>query len=260
MNRRHVHTTSVASLLWWSGGHCVVRLTAGSWHKLPCWEHGLFLRCVVSSIAPHFHGLYSLLQLCCEGPWFTSIWEAGCDRGSTPVVFWNWEKWFCHSRPVPTLSVLLLSVLSLRVSQIWNPCQFELQLNPGTWSLWLSQASVHLLWSLCWCHWCCLSMTGSSWHWSPCHRLWRLSRCAANFVYFSPAKPLTSSARQRLAIVLPPMLTVSSWSSKASVLILSRNMWKKVDESRHPVGLQLFFGTSLLCCQRSGVLWWPLMT
>ena len=43
-----------------------------------------------------------------------------------------------------------------------------------------------------------------------------------------------SSAKRRLVIVLPPMLTVPSWSSKASVMILSRNMLKRVGESRHP--------------------------
>ena len=32
-------------------------------------------------VAPHFHGLYSFLQVCCEGPWFTSIQENGCDKG-----------------------------------------------------------------------------------------------------------------------------------------------------------------------------------
>ena len=49
----------------------------------------------------------------------------------------------CHSKQVSTLSIVLLSVLHWRVSQAWNPHQ--LQLSPGTWSLWLSQASVHLL-------------------------------------------------------------------------------------------------------------------
>ena len=107
-----------------------------------------------------------------------------------------------------------------------NPHQ--LLLSPGIWSLWLSQPSVHSLWSLCWCHWCCLSSAWSSRHWSPCHRLWRL--CSSS----SPAKPSMSSAKWRLVIVLPPMLTVPSWSSKASVMILSRNMLKRVGESRHP--------------------------
>ena len=49
--------------------------------------------------------------------------------------------------------MLLLSVLSWTVSQAWIPHQ--LQLSSGTWNSWLSQASVHLLQSLCWCHWCC---------------------------------------------------------------------------------------------------------
>ena len=35
MDGRHVHTTSVCVSLRWSGGLCVVRLPAGSWHRLP---------------------------------------------------------------------------------------------------------------------------------------------------------------------------------------------------------------------------------
>ena len=55
------------------------------------------------------------------------------------------------------------------------------------------------------------------------------------FYYFSsPAKPSMSSVKRRLVIVLPPMLTVPSWSSKASVMILSRYILKRVGESRHP--------------------------
>ena len=39
---------------------------------------------------------------------------------------------------------------------------------------------------------------------------------------------------QMLVIVLPQMLRVPSWSSKASVMIFSRNMLKRVGEIRHP--------------------------
>ena len=52
------------------------------------------------AVAPHLHGLYSSLELCCEGPWFTSIQEDGCDQGAhqsylgteknTPVI----PNWF----------------------------------------------------------------------------------------------------------------------------------------------------------------------
>ena len=47
MNGRHVHTTSVCVSLGWS---ClrVVRLPTGSWHRLPHWQHGFCMRCVVS--------------------------------------------------------------------------------------------------------------------------------------------------------------------------------------------------------------------
>ena len=43
-----------------------------------------------------------------------------------------------------------------------------------------------------------------------------------------------TTTKGRLVIVLPPMPTVPSWSSKASVMILFRNMLKRVGESRHP--------------------------
>ena len=64
----------------------------GSKHQLTNWL--LYL-----AVAPHFHGLYSSLELCCEGPRFTSIQEDGCDNGArqsylgaernTPVIP-NW--------------------------------------------------------------------------------------------------------------------------------------------------------------------------
>ena len=132
--------------------------------------------------------------------------------------------------------MLLLPVLFCRVSQAWNP--HLLQLSPGTWSLWQSHASVHLLWSLCWCHWCIV-----------CHQLGLLdtdlhalgnggfveTSHMTNFASSSSchAKPLMSSAKWRLVIVLPPVLTVPWWLSKASAMILSRNMLKRVGESRH---------------------------
>ena len=52
------------------------------------------------------------------------------------------------------------------------------KLSQGIWSLWLSQASVHVLESLCEGRWCCLSSAWSSRHWSLCRRLWRLCRDA----------------------------------------------------------------------------------
>ena len=42
------------------------------------------------------------------------------------------------------------------------------------------------------------------------------------------------SSKRNLVISRPPMLTLSSWSSKASHMILSRKMLKRVGESRHP--------------------------
>ena len=43
-----------------------------------------------------------------------------------------------------------------------------------------------------------------------------------------------SSAKRKLVISRPPMLTLPSWSSNVSHMILSRKMLKRVGESRHP--------------------------
>ena len=54
------------------------------------------MSCVVSGVvATHFHGLYSSLELCCEGPWFTSVQEDGCDNG----VQSSWHHKPCHWMP-----------------------------------------------------------------------------------------------------------------------------------------------------------------
>ena len=50
----------------------------------------------------------------------------------------------------------------------------------------------------------------------------------------SSAFTTMSSAKQTLVIRRPPMLTLPSWSSSASQMILSRKMLKSVGESRHP--------------------------
>ena len=49
-----------------------------------------------------------------------------------------------------------------------------------------------------------------------------------------PAGSSMSSAKRKFVIVLPPILTVPSWSSSASAIILSKKMLKRVGESRHP--------------------------
>ena len=49
-----------------------------------------------------------------------------------------------------------------------------------------------------------------------------------------PARPSMSSAKRKFVIVLPPILTVPSWSSSAAAIIPSKKMLKRVGESRHP--------------------------
>ena len=43
--------------------------------------------CYYLVVALPFHGLYSSVELYCEGPWLTSIWEDGCDKGSHQSYF-----------------------------------------------------------------------------------------------------------------------------------------------------------------------------
>ena len=50
----------------------------------------------------------------------------------------------------------------------------------------------------------------------------------------SSAFTIMSSAKRKLVISRPPMLTLPSWSSNASHMILSMKMLKRVGESRHP--------------------------
>ena len=50
----------------------------------------------------------------------------------------------------------------------------------------------------------------------------------------SSAFTTMSSTKRKLLMSRPPMLTLPSWSSKASHMILSRKMLKRVGESRHP--------------------------
>ena len=54
MNRRHDHTTAVCVSLQWLGGLYVVRLPAGSWHRLPRWYYGPCMRYVVSCSSTSF--------------------------------------------------------------------------------------------------------------------------------------------------------------------------------------------------------------
>ena len=116
---------------------------------------------------------YSSLELCCEGPWLTSIQADGCDKEAhrsylgtevnTPVIP-NWFQpgqccwWVCY----PGAYLRLATLISYNLAQLLEACDC------------LKLLSIYS--DLCWCHWCSLSSAWSSQHWSPCRRLWRLCR------------------------------------------------------------------------------------
>ena len=58
------------------------------------------------------------------------------------------------------------------------------------------------------------------------------SRCLTNLTSSCscPARSSMLSAERKFVIVLPPILTVPSWSSSASAIILSKKMLKRVGE------------------------------
>ena len=135
MDRRYVHTISVCSLRW-SGGLCVIRLPAGSWNRLPHWQHCLCMRCIVSSSTTSFPWLIFFFAAVLWGSMIHKHTRRWVWRGSAVIISWKWEKCSCCSKLVSTFSMLPSSVLSWRVSQAWNPR--HIQQSVDTLSLWPS--------------------------------------------------------------------------------------------------------------------------
>ena len=78
------------------------------------------------AVAPRFHGLYSSLELCCEGPYFISIQEDRFDNGTeknTPVVP-NWFQPFqcCHCLCYPEEYLRLGTLISYNWAQVLEAC------------------------------------------------------------------------------------------------------------------------------------------
>ena len=71
----------------------------------------------------------------------------------------------------------------------------------------------------------------------------------------SSAFTTMSSAKQKLVISRPPMLTLPSWLSNASHMILSRKMLKRVGESRHPCQTPVVLNHSLVLPLDRSALW-----
>ena len=134
MNGKHDHTTAICVSLWWAIGLREVQLPAGSWHRLPRWQHCLYMKWVIAKT------LYTRSLVLSWGstsfPWLVFffgalLWGSMIHKHtgrwmwqeSLSVISWNGEKCCCHSKLVWTLLMLLSSVLSWRVSQAWNPRQ-----------------------------------------------------------------------------------------------------------------------------------------
>ena len=131
----------------------------------------------------------------------TGIWMW---QGSESVISWNWNLLSFQTGfnlfGAAVVCAILESISGLEPSSdTTEPRYLKLVTVPSF---------CHLLWSLFWCCWCCLSSAWSSWHWSPCHRLWRLcwdTQLLLPFLLPLLLSPSMSSAKQRLVIVLPPL-------------------------------------------------------
>ena len=83
--------------------------------------------------------------------------------------------------------------------------------------------------------------------------LMRLSIRASSYCS-SSTRASMSSVNRRLVIFLLPLLTFLSFSSRASDMIRSRKMLKRVGDRRHPcLTPAVFFWITLLCCHSSGL-------
>ena len=103
--------------------------------------------------------------------------------------------------------------------------------------------SLEVIWVVC--HHFCL--VWADLHFVPCGGC--IERSTRNPVSSSSSAFTTmSSAKQQLVKSCPPMLTLRSWSSKASHMILSRKMLKRVGKGNHP------FRTSTVVLNHSHVL------
>ena len=91
------------------------------------------MKCLVSCRCTHFHGLYSPLQLCCEGPWFTSIQEDECVKGAhqsylgtegnAPVVPYWFQSWQCCCRHIlKSISIRLGILVRYNWTQVLEAC------------------------------------------------------------------------------------------------------------------------------------------
>ena len=253
MNGRHVHATSACISLQWSGCLHVVWLHAGSWHRLPHGNMVLVWDAWYLVVAPHLQVFYSSLQLCCEGPWFTSIQEDGCDKGAPQVylgakrnasVIPNWFPPYqcCCCVRYPGEYLGLGTLISYNWAQLLGACDC-LKLLSMYFNLCVDATGVvcHQLGSKCLrlCRLCwdsqlilpvflpvllshqCLQQSGDWWLFCP--QCWQ---CFHDFL-------------RRLSWSFPEIC----WRG-----------WVRVDI---PVSLQLLFGTSLQCCHWRGLHWWP---
>ena len=128
MNGRYDHTTAVCVSLRWSEGlHVDLGMDFLIGNMIFVWDTQYLV------VAPDFHGLHSSLELCCEGPWFTSIQEDGCDKRAhqsylgteknTPVI----PNWFqpcqcCCCLCCPGKYLGLGTLISYNWAQVLEVC------------------------------------------------------------------------------------------------------------------------------------------
>ena len=102
------------------------------------------MRCVVSCGSTSFPWLVFFFGALLWGSMIHKHTGRWMWEGSASVIFWSWQKYSRQSKLVSALSMLLLSVLSWKVSQAWTLISYN-------WGiLWIIQLLKHPACSVGW--------------------------------------------------------------------------------------------------------------
>ena len=181
--------------------------------------------------ASHFCSLYLPLQLCCKAPCFARVQKDEMTKEYTTLIlelgamFLSFHVVLSFDNAPTVWAILdrisyfnpLFIITEPKYLKLWTVSRF--------WPPILMSELIPLVLLI-------INLVFSALLSMP-YVVDALSSWLAN-LNSSSSFPSITSAKRKFMLVLSPMLTDPSWSSKASVIILSRKIMKRVGESRHP--------------------------
>ena len=219
MNGRHVHTTDCSLRLF----TMVRRSLCGpiAWDFLV--GNMVFVRdAQYLALASHFHGLYSSLELCCAGPWFTSIQEDGLTRERIShtlelrEILLSFQTGFKLVNTAVVCAILesVSGLEPLSISVITEPRYLKLVTVLSFCPFTLISALKPLVLFV-------ISFVFFQ-HWSPCCRLWRLCWEQYSVHWFSICHSSVRNFPERTwtVVAFPCCIVVKSFTSWYALLLL----------------------------------------